>query len=71
MRPGPCVEIVQRDFGFGEGTFEDGDDLQQVLARGDLGHDAAVAGVDGDLRGDDVRQHTLTVFDDGGGGLIA
>jgi hypothetical protein len=41
------------------------------MAGGDFGHDAAVAGVDGSLRGDDVRTKAPAVFDYAGGGLVA
>ena len=44
------VEIVERDLRLVERAFEDRHHLQHVLARGDLGHDAPIAGVHGDLR---------------------
>lgn len=40
-------------------------------AGGDFGNDATVSGEKVDLRDDDIAQNSLTVFDDGGGGLIA
>ena len=39
--------------------------------RGEFGDDAAVVGVDGDLRGDDVGERRRAALDDGGGGLVA
>ena len=43
----------------------------EVVAGGDLRHDAAVLGVEVELRGDDVRAEVAAVLDDGGGGLVA
>ncbi len=57
--------------GFAEGGVDDGDDGAEVLAGGELGDDAAVGGVDGDLRGDDVRELAAAALDHGGGGLVA
>ncbi len=57
--------------GFAEGGVDDGDDGAEVLAGGELGDDAAVGGVDGDLGGDDVRELARAALDDGGGGLVA
>ena len=54
-----------------EGSVDDGDDGAEVLAGGELGDDAAVGGVDGDLRGDDVGELACAALDDGGGGLVA
>ena len=62
---------VQADAGFGDGGADDGDDVAEVLAGGELGDDAAVVGVEGDLGGDDVREDFGAVADDGGGGLVA
>ena len=75
-RPGPSVTAMasrsakvtpaSRD-----GGADDGDDGAEVLAGGELGDDAAVVGVDGDLRGDDVGEGFAAGADDGGGGLVA
>jgi hypothetical protein len=42
-----------------------------VLAGGELGDDAAVGRVNGDLGGDDVGELAAAALDDGGGGLVA
>ena len=42
-----------------------------MLAAGELGNDSAVAGVGGDLRGDDGRERAGAALDDGRGGLVA
>jgi hypothetical protein len=42
-----------------------------MLAAGKLGDDSAVAGVGGDLRGDDGAERVSAALDDGGGGLVA
>ncbi len=53
---GDGVELRHGDTGFAEGGIDDGDDGAEVFARGELGDDASVGGVDGDLRGDHVRE---------------
>ncbi len=68
---GDGVEVGKGDAGFAEGGVDDGDDGAEVLAGGELGDDAAVGGVDGDLGGDDVRELARAALDDGGGGLVA
>ena len=50
--------------------LRDGYQVPQMLARGQLGDDAAVFSVELDLRGDDVRQHA-PVVDDGDAGFVA
>ena len=45
-------------------------DQLEVAARGDLGDDAAEAGVQLGLRGDDVAEHARAV-EDGGAGVVA
>ena len=68
---GDGVELPHGHLGFAEGSVDDGDDGAEVLAGGELGDDAAVGGVDGDLRGDDVRELACAALNDGGGGLVA
>ncbi len=68
---GDGVEVVHGDAGFGDGFAHDGDDVAQVLARGEFGHHAAVDGVHLHLRGDDVREHLGAGAHDGGCGLVA
>ena len=74
--PGPlgdrdAVEIAQPDARLRERAANDGHDRLEVAARGQLGHDAAVRGVDVVLGGDDAREHLAPAVDDGGGGLVA
>ena len=59
------------DVGLGECGADDGNDGAEMLAAGQFGDDSAVAGVGGDLRGDDRRKRAGTALDDGGGGLVA
>ena len=47
-----------------------GDDELEVAARGDLGHDAAVARVQVRLRRDDVGQNRPVLGDEGRGRLV-
>jgi hypothetical protein len=68
---GDGVEVGRAALRLGEGGLDDGQHGLDVVARGDLRHDAAVAGVDGGLRGDNVGQQAAAVGDDADGGLIA
>ena len=68
---GDGVEVGVLESGFGYGGADDRDDVAEVLAAGELGDDAAVVGVEGDLAGDDVREEIAAGADDGGGGLVA
>jgi len=68
---GNGVDVIEGAVRGGEGFLDDGDDLEQVLAAGDLGDNAAVFGVQIDLGRDDGRQGHAAVFDDGGSGLVA
>ena len=68
---GDGVEVVEGDVGLGEGGADDGDDGAEMLAAGQLGNDAAIAGVGGDLRGDDRGKCAGAALDDGGSGLVA
>src|ERR1700759_3790707 len=67
---GDGVDFRHGDAGFAEGGIDDRDDGAEVLAGGELGDDAAVGGVDGDLGGDDVGELAAATLDDGGGGLV-
>ncbi len=74
--PGPlghrdAVEIAQPHPGLRERPANDGHDHLEVAARGELGHDAAVGGVDIVLGGDDAREHLAPAVEHGGGGLVA
>ena len=68
---GDGVEIGEGDAGLGQGGADDGNDGAEMLAAGQLGDDAAVAGMGGDLRGDDRGKRAGAALDDGGGGLVA
>ncbi len=48
----------------------DGNDLPQVLARGEFGNNAAVLAVNVELRGDDARQDLAPIHDDCRGGFV-
>ncbi len=68
---GDGVEVGEGQAGFGEGGADDGNDGAEMLAAGQLGNDAAVAGVGGDLRGDDGRESARAALDNGRGGFVA
>ena len=68
---GDGVEIGEGDVGLSERGADDGNDGAEMLAAGQLGNDAAVAGVGGDLRGDDGGERARAALDDGRGGLVA
>ena len=55
----------------GPRLVEHGHDPAQVRAGGDLGHDAARRGVQGDLRGDHVAEDPPPALDQGDAGLVA
>jgi hypothetical protein len=65
------VDVAQGAAGAVQRLVQDGDDRLDVLARGELRHDAAVAGVQLDLGGDDAGEQPAAVADDGGCGLVA
>ena len=50
--------------------LRDGNQISQMLARGEFRHDAAIFGVQFDLRGDDIGQN-LAVAHDRGAGFVA
>jgi len=68
---GDGVEVGECEAGAGDGLAHDGDDVAQVLARGELRHDAAEDGVHLHLRGDDVGEDLRARAHDGCGGLVA
>ena len=57
------VDVVERRAGLAQRVVDDRVDQLEVMARGDLGHDAAEAVVHA-LGGDDVRVHRAVVADD-------
>ena len=62
--------VVERGARLGEGVVDDRVDELEVVARGDLGHDAAVAVVDA-LGGDDVRADLAGAGDHRRAGVVA
>ena len=68
---GDRVDLVERDLRLAERRFEHRDHLEQVLARGHLRYDAAVARVYRHLRSNDVRNNAPPILHDGGGGFVA
>ena len=55
----------------GEGGLQHGDKSLELVARGDLWHDAAVLRVDARLRGDDVGVDDAPILDERDAGLVA
>ncbi len=47
------IDQLSANFGLGKSLFNNGNDLVEMLARGELGHDAAKAFVSFNLRRDD------------------
>ena len=66
-----CVNLIERDASIGERLTNDGDDVADVFAGGDLGDDSSVESVLGDLGRDDVREDFVTGADDCGRGFVA
>ena len=66
-----CPDVVQRDLGLVQRALDDRNDLQQMLAGRNLRHDAAVAGMQGNLGGDDIGEHAAAVFNNGSSGFVA
>src|ERR1700677_5095028 len=56
---------------FGERGANDRDNCSEMFAAGELGNDSAVAGVGGNLRGDDGGKRARSALDDGCGGFVA
>ena len=71
FRNGDGVELLHVCPGFAKCGIDDGDDGAEVLAGGELGDDAAVRGVDGDLGGNDIGELACAALDDSGGGFVA
>ena len=65
------VSYTHLDRSLGHGGVDDGDDVAQVLARGEFGDNAAVVGVERDLRRDDVGEDLAAAAHHRRGGLIA
>ena len=67
---GDRVDVVEGHPGLAQGGLDHRRGQLEVMAGGDLGDDAAEAGVRGGLRGDHVRQDAAAV-EHGGAGVIA
>ena len=65
------ADLIEPDVRLAQRLVDDRQQPLQVGAGGDLRHDAAEAGVQVGLRGDDVGQDRRLVGEDGGGGLVA
>ena len=68
---GDGVEIREGDVGLGECGADHGNNSSEMLAGSQLGNDASIAGVGGDLGGNDGAERARAALDDGGGGLVA
>ena len=68
---GDGVEIGEGDVGLGECGADHGNNGAEMLAASQLGNDASIAGVGGDLRGNDGAERARAALDHGGGGLVA
>ena len=71
LRDRDPVDPAQRHTGDVERLAHDRRDQLEVATRGDLGDDAAEAGVQLGLGGDDVRADLAVLGDDRRGGLVA
>ena len=69
-RHGDRVELGEAHLSFRERLLDCGAERLEVRSRGDLGHDAAVAGVLVHRRGDDVREQRRAAHD-ADAGLVA
>src|SRR5580658_6992666 len=65
------VEVGEGDAGLGKRSADDRNDGAQMLARGQLGDDSAVAGMGGDLRSNDGGESVGAALNDGCSGLVA
>ena len=70
-RDGDPVDVAELHRGDSQGLANHGDNGSHVVPRSDLGHDAAIDGMDVHLTLYDVRQDNSVVGNDGGAGLIA
>ncbi len=70
LRGGDQLELIEPDGGLLQRALHDRVDDLEVMARGDLGHDAAEVLVCG-LRGDHVGADTPVGVDHGGAGVVA
>jgi hypothetical protein len=70
LRGGDGIKLRYGNSGIAQRGFGDGNQVPQMFARGKFGHNAAVFGMEFDLRGDGVGQD-FSVTHDGGAGFVA
>ena len=75
-QPGPGgrrdqIDLLDRRVSLGERLLEGDREVLEVRSGRDLGDDAAVRSVRGELRGDNVREHAAVPVEDRNGGLVA
>ena len=70
LRGGDGVQLSDRNSGCAQRRLRDGNQIPQMFARGEFRHDAAVFGVELDLRGNDAGQN-LAVANHRHAGFIA
>jgi len=68
---GDGIQIGEGHTGLGERCAHHGNDGAEMFAAGQLGDDAAIARMGGDLGGYNGAEGMAAAFDNGGGGLVA
>jgi hypothetical protein len=68
---GDSVDLLERRSRIVERRLQDRLDVLQMVARRELGNDAAVRAVERDLGGDDVREDARSVLHDSDGRVVA
>src|SRR5947209_18620714 len=68
---GDAADVVEAEVGLAQGLVDDGKEALEMGAGGDLGDDAAEAGVQVGLRGDDAGQDGRLLREHGGRRLVA
>ncbi len=71
MRDGDGVNVIPSEVSVGKGFVNNWLDGLDVGTGGNLWDDAAIGGVDVDLRDNDVRQNFNAIFNNGGGSFVA
>ena len=64
------ADLIETDISLAQRLVNDGEKALEMGASGDLGNDAAEAGVQIGLRGDDIGENARLVGEDGGGGFV-
>lgn len=65
MSDGNCVNVGPIELSVSKGLVEDGIDGFDMRTSGNLGNNAAVGGMNIDLRNDDIGKNAVAIFDDG------